>query len=159
MSDDARAYALRLLAQRSYTAKGLREKLLKKEFSPEEVDAALSRFMESGLIDDRNFAQNFARARLTGTSASPRRVRQLLVQKGIASSIADDAIATIVEDEQIDVDAVLERVARRKLDSLKDEDPLKIRQKLFGFLARRGYDLDAVKKIVSLLTAKTPRED
>lgn len=159
MSEDARAYALRLLAQRSYSAKGLREKLLKKEFPPEETDAALARFMESGLIDDRKFAQNFARARLTGTSASPRRVRQLLVQKGIASSIADEAIAAIVEDEQIDIDAVLERVARRKLESLKDEDPLKARQKLFGFLARRGYDLDAVKRVVSLLTARSLRED
>jgi regulatory protein len=157
MSDDARAYALRLLAQRSYTAKGLREKLLKKEFPPEEADSALTRFMESGLIDDRKFAQNFARARLTGTSASPRRVRQLLVQKGIASSIADEAIAAIVEDEQIDIDAVLERVARRKLDSLKDEEPIKVRQKLFGFLARRGYDLDDVKKVVAQLTAKAGR--
>ena len=153
MTDDARSYALRLLAQRSYTAKGLRQKLLKKEFSVEESDSALARFMETGLIDDRKFALNFARARLTGTSASPRRVRQLLVQKGIATAIADESIAFIVEDEQIDMGTVLERVARRKLAALKDEDPMKVRQKLFGFLARRGYDLDDVKRVVALITA------
>lgn len=148
MADDVRGYALRLLAQRSYTAKGLRAKLLRKEFSVEESDAAIARFSESGLIDDRKFAHNFARARLTGTSASPRRIRQLLVQKGIATATAGEAIAAILEDEHIDTHAALERAARRKLATLKDSDPQKVRQKLFGFLCRRGYDMDDVKRVI-----------
>lgn len=148
MTDDVRSYALRLLAQRSYTAKGLRAKLLRKEFPVEESDAAIARFSESGLINDRKFALNFARTRLTGTSASPRRIRQLLVQKGIATTTADEAIAVIVEDEQIDIQAALERVARRKLGTLKDAEPLRVRQKLFGFLCRRGYDIDDVKRVL-----------
>ncbi len=153
MSDDARAYALRLLAQRSYTMRNLRQKLHRKDFTASDTDAVLQRLTETGLLDDRKFALNFARARLTATSASPRRIRQFLMQKGIAAETADDAIAAIVADEQIDVGVALERVARRKLATLKDEDPVKVRQKLFGFLCRRGYDLDDVKRVVSLVIA------
>ena len=150
MPDDVRAYALRLLAQRSYTTSGLRQKLLRKEFSAEDTDAALERFTQSGLLDDKKFALSFARARLTATSASPRRVRQLLGQKGIAAPIADEAIAQVIIDEEIDPTVSMEKVARRKFAALSG-DPLKVRQKLFGFLCRRGYDIDDVKRIVDLI--------
>jgi regulatory protein len=148
VSEEARAYALRLLSQRSYTNKALRDKLIRKEFSAEETDAVLVRLAETGLIDDAKFALNFARSRLTATSASPRRIRQLLMKKGIAGFTADDAISKVVDDEQIDVTAALERVARRKLATMSNLDPVKVRQRLFGFLCRRGYDVDDVRSVM-----------
>src|SRR5688572_21178448 len=120
MSDDIRAYALRLLSQRSYTTRNLRQKLLKKEFPSDETDSALERLTQNGLLDDRKFALNFARARLTSSSASPRRICQFLVQKGIESAVADAAVHEVIAEEQIDTNAALERVARRKLSTLRD---------------------------------------
>jgi len=47
---------------------------------------------------------------------------------------------------------VIERVARKKLAQLGDLEPVVLRRRLFAFLARRGYDLDEIKRMVALLT-------
>ena len=45
----------------------------------------------------------------------------------------------------------MERVARKRLAQLGDLDPVVLRRRLFAFLARRGYDLDEIKSVVSRL--------
>ena len=47
--------------------------------------------------------------------------------------------------------AVIERVAKKKLAQLGDLEPLVLRRRLFAFLARRGYDLDEIKAVVTRL--------
>lgn len=147
MSDEARAYALRLLAQRSYPVAGLRRKLLAKEFSAEDTDAVISRLVESGLLNDATFAAAYARAKLSSSSASPRRVRQHLARKGIPSGIADSAVENVIREEEIDVEATLERVARKKVASFGDLEAHVKKRRLLGFLARRGYDLDDIRRV------------
>ncbi len=148
MSEDSRAYALRLLSQRSYTTRDLERKLSRKEFPADEIARTIQRFTETGLLDDKKFAANFSRAKLTTSSASPRRVRQHLSRKGIASAIADEAIQMVIADEGIDTEAALDKVARRKLAALQGLDPHVQRRRLYGFLARRGYDLDEIRRAV-----------
>jgi regulatory protein len=58
----------------------------------------------------------------------------------------------VIDQENIDTAAVVERVARRKLAQLGDLEPLVLRRRLFAFLARRGYDVDVIKSVVSRLT-------
>jgi regulatory protein len=149
MSDDIRAYALRLLGQRSYTTRNLRQKLLRKEFPAEETESLIERLAENGLLDDRKFALSFARSRLTTSSASPRRVRQLLMQKGINSAIADEAVAEVLVEEEIDTAAALKRVASKKFATMAGLERDVIRRRLSGFLARRGYDLDEIRSVVA----------
>ena len=85
------------------------------------------------------------------TGASKRRLTQDLYRKGIKGDVATTAIANVIEDEEIDTAAVIERVARKKLAQLGNLEPLVLRRRLFGFLARRGYDLDEIKAVVARL--------
>jgi regulatory protein len=89
---------------------------------------------------------------MLSTGASKRRLQQDLYRKGIKSDVATEAIASIVADEGIDPAAMIERVARKKLAQLGDLEPLVLRRRLFAFLARRGYDVDEIKRVVSGLT-------
>ena len=66
-------------------------------------------------------------------------------------TLATIAIANVIEQDEIDPTAQMERVARKKLAQLGDLEPVILRRRLFGFLARRGYDLDEIKRIVSLI--------
>ena len=75
-----------------------------------------------------------------------------LYRKGIKSDIATTAIANVIADEEIDTAAVIESLARKKLAQLGDLEPLVLRRRLFGFLARRGYDVDEIKRVVASLT-------
>lgn len=140
--------ALDLLAARAYSAKELKKKLLQKEATPEEADAAIDRLTEAGLLNDARYALSFARTKLLGPGASARRIKQELARKGVDAELATNAIEQVVADEAIDTRDVVLRAARKKLATMGDLEPLTLRRRLYGFLARRGYDLDEIQSVV-----------
>ena len=145
-------YALSLLAARPYSSSALRRKLGQKEYEAADADDAIRRLLDNGLLNDAKYAEQFARSKMLSTGASKRRLTQELYRKGIKGDVATQAIANVVEQDEIDPAAVIERVAKKKLAQLGDLEPVILRRRLFGFLARRGYDLDEIKRVVSLLT-------
>jgi len=145
-------YALNLLAARPYAARALHRKLIQKQYLAADADEAIRRLVDNGLLDDAKYAEQYARSRIVGTGASKRRLQQDLYRKGIKGDVATNAIAAVIESEEIDPAAVIERVAKKKLAQLGDVEPLVLRRRLFAFLARRGYDVDEIKRVVSLLT-------
>jgi regulatory protein len=144
-------YALNLLSARPYAVKALHRKLVQKEYPAADADDAIRRLVENGLLNDEKFAEQYARSKILSTGASKRRLTQDLYRKGIKGDVATTAIANVIVDEEIDTTAVVEQVARKKLAQLGDLEPLVLRRRLFGFLARRGYDLDEIKRVVAHL--------
>jgi regulatory protein len=145
-------YALNLLSARPYATRALHRKLIQREYSAADADDAIRRLVDNGLLDDAKYAEQYARSKIVTTGASKRRLQQDLFRKGIKGDVATTAIANVFESEEIDPAAVVERVARKKLAQLGDLEPLVIRRRLFAFLARRGYDVDEIKRVVTLLT-------
>ena len=142
-------YALKLLTARSYTGRSLLRKLTRKGIEPDEARAVLERLESSGLVDDAKYARQYARSKVIGSGASMRRVTQDLRRKGIAEGVAKAALEQVLEDEEVDVRKNAERAARKKLAQMGDLDPLVLRRRLFGFLARRGYELEDIKGVMS----------
>jgi len=145
-------YALNLLAARPYATRALQRKLIQKEYSAADADDAIRRLVANGLLDDAKYAEQYARSKMLATGASRRRLTQDLYRKGIKSDIAAAAIDNVVADEEIDTAGMIERVARKKLAQLGDLEPLVLRRRVFAFLARRGYDVDEIKRVVAALT-------
>ena len=144
-------YALNLLSARPYASQALHRKLIQKQYSAADANDAIRRLVDNGLLDDAKYAEQYARSKILTTGASKRRLTQDLYRKGIKGDVATDAIANVIEQEEIDTDAAIERVARKKLAQLGDLEPIVLRRRLFAFLARRGYDVDEIKRIVSRL--------
>ena len=145
-------YALNLLSARPYATRALHRKLIQKQYSAADADDAIRRLVDNGLLNDAKYAEQYARSRITTTGASKRRVQQDLYRKGITGDLATNAIANVLESEEIDPAVVIERVAKKKLAQLGALEPLVLRRRLFAFLARRGYDVDEIKRVVSRLT-------
>ena len=145
-------YALNLLSARPYAVKALHRKLIQKQYPAADADDAIRRLADAGLLNDEKYAEQYARSKMLSTGASKRRLTQDLYRKGIKSDIATTAIANVIADEEIDTAAVIESLARKKLAQLGDLEPLVLRRRLFGFLARRGYDVDEIKRVVASLT-------
>ena len=145
-------YALNLLAARPYSTQTLRRKLIQKEYSAADADEAIRRLVDNGLLNDAKYAEQYARSKILTTGASKRRLQQELYRKGIKGELATTAIANVIEQEEIDPAVMIERVAVKKLAQLGDLEPLVLRRRLFAFLARRGYDLEEIKAVVSRLT-------
>jgi regulatory protein len=106
------------------------------------------RLTRLGYIDDAAFARQFARARLLAGGQSRYRIRAELLRRGIDRSLADSAIEDTLTDESVDEGAILERVAEKKARSLAKLDPLTRRRRLYGFLARRGFESDEIRAVL-----------
>jgi regulatory protein len=100
-------YALNLLAARPYSSSALRRKLGQKEYEAADADDAIRRLLDNGLLDDAKFAEQFARSKMLSTGASTRRVTQDLYRKGIKGDIATNAIANVIDQDEIDPAAVI----------------------------------------------------
>ncbi|MGI8545799.1 MAG: regulatory protein RecX [Gemmatimonadaceae bacterium] len=148
MAQSAYNRALELLSARPYTVRRLRTKLLQKEVPPDEADVVIQRLVEAGLLDDEKYALAYARSKLVGAGSSKRRIRQDLQRRGISAETSDQAVDQVIVDEEVDTRALVERVARKKLASMGDLEPLVLRRRLYAFLARRGYDLDEIQAVM-----------
>ena len=138
--------ALSLLAFRSRSARELRRRLVQKGEVAERVDRTIERLTTAGLLDDAEYARQVARSKLLGQGASKRRLAQELFKRGVARQVADEAIGDVIEDESVDEEMVVKGLVRKKLRSLLDEDPVAQRRRLYGFLARRGYSSDVIRR-------------
>jgi regulatory protein len=146
--------ALNILAARARSAAELRRLLIRKGEPADQVDVAIDRLRSVGFLDDAAFARQFTRSKAVGAGVSRRRVQQELAKRGVARDVSDDAIEDVFTEEEIDESASIERVARKKLRTLAKLDPTVQRRRLYGFLARRGYDGDDIARVLrTVLTA------
>jgi regulatory protein len=143
--------ALNLLALRARSARELRRQLVRKGEPADQVDTAIARLQTAGFLDDGAFARQFARSKAVGAGMSRRRIQQELGRRGVARQIGDDAIADVFEEEQLDEHAVVEQAARKKLRSLKALDAETRKRRLYAYLARRGYDLDDIRRAMQAI--------
>jgi regulatory protein len=137
--------ALSLLEFRARTVAELRGKLITKGAPHAEVEAVIARLSDQKLLDDASFARQFARTRILGAGASRRRIVLELRRKGVAPSVADQAVDSLEELEGIDSSASIHRVAARKWKSLAAFDEFTRKRRLYAFLARRGFNPDEIR--------------
>jgi regulatory protein len=146
--------ALDMLEARSRGADELRRLLLRKGEPPADVDAALERLTNSGLVDDANYARQVARSKALGAGMSRRRIQLELSKRGVAREISAAAIDEVFDAESVDERQLIERAARKKLKTLGKVDDLTRKRRLYAFLARRGYDSDDIAKVLVMVLGK-----
>lgn len=145
--------AVNMLAFRARSSVELTRALILKGEDPQHVQRAVARLLEQGLLDDAAFARAFTRTKLIGALHSPRRVQQGLARKGVARQVSDAAIATVVAEESVDQQALVEQVARKKLRTLATLEPMVRRRRLYAFLARRGFDGQEIRRAMAAVGA------
>lgn len=138
--------ALDMLAFQARSVRDLRRRLVEKGEPAEQVDGAIERLTAQGFVDDAQFARQLARSKVASHGASKRRLQQEMFKRGVAREVADEAIAEVYEEEQVDEAVLVEEVARKKVRSLAKLDREARRRRLYAFLARRGYEGDAIRR-------------
>jgi regulatory protein len=104
--------ALRALGGRAHSSGELREKLRRRAQTDEDVDAVLVKLKESGYLNDRRFAENYAAARLQNQGLGKIRVLRDLRQRRVAPKLAEQV--TEKTYEQTDEAHLIEEFLRRK---------------------------------------------
>lgn len=133
-------YCLRLLGQRAYSEKKLRDKLRQKGYEKEQVLGAISRLKELGFIDDYKFAkdlvENHQQIRLSGR----RKIFVALMKKGIDSETAERALDEVYNPDE-ERGAVKSLINKFSKSIPRD----KAYRRLMSRLLSRGYNYGLVK--------------
>jgi regulatory protein len=137
--------AARYLSYRPRSESELLEKLLQRGFDRDTVESVLARLKEQGLVDDAAFARFWRDHRLCFNPRSRWLTILELKQKGVSGDVIDQAVQT-VDDE----DAAY-RAASSKARLLARCDYQSFRQRLGGYLRRRGFGYNVINRTVDAL--------
>jgi regulatory protein len=140
----ARAQALRLLTARNRSTRELRRRLAQAGHAEEVVSGLLTRLADTGLLDDRRFAEERVRVLVEEKGCGPRKVRSDLFQRGIAGAIVDQVIEQAFQGRSND--SVMRALVRRRFgeEAFSSEADPKLRQRAQRFLLTRGFEPDEV---------------
>src|ERR1041385_3847089 len=148
-ADVQRTYdrAVAMLASRGRAGGELRRLLLKKGEAAINVDNAIARLRAVGFVDDESFSRQFTRYR-AGSGWSRRRIERELTKRGVDRTLVVSVVGEVFVPEGIDDRATIQREAEKKLRTLRRADEPTRRRRLYGFLARRGYDPDSIASVM-----------
>jgi regulatory protein len=131
--------ALRFLETRPRSEREVRTRLLRDRPAPELVDRVIDRLRELGFVDDAAFARFWIENRERFSPRGNRALKSELFQKGLASQVIAEQL-----EESVDETAGAREVALRQAPRFAKLDQQTFRQKLYGYLARRGFDYEAI---------------
>ena len=99
----ARVRALSLLSRAAHSRKGLERKLASRGFSTEAIREAIERVSELGYLDDRAFAQNWVRSRMSLGKTGWNALYKGLLGKGVARATAEEVMGALCSwDEEME---------------------------------------------------------
>lgn len=141
----ARQILLRQLTVAPRTREQLLQALLKRNVPEALAERLLDRFTDNGLINDRDYAEQFIASRQAGGGISRRGAAERLRAKGVPADLIAEAVSAIDEDDEYE--AAL-RLATKKLAGMRGLPAQTRMRRLAGALARRGYGSDLVHRVV-----------
>jgi regulatory protein len=137
--------AIHYLSYRLRSEAELRQRLQRRGFDGDNVEAALAKLREQGLVNDLAFAQFWKDNRQSFSPRSQWLTRLELRQKGVAGDIIDQVVAD-VDDEDSAYRAALSRAR-----SLPRSDYQSFRRRLGEYLRRRGFGYRVISHTVERL--------
>ena len=152
---DVHERALGLLAVRQRSRREIQRRLERAGFGPEEIGEELDRLQQVGLVDDEAFARVVVEHSFTTRREGRRVVAGRLISAGIAPDIVEAALDPVVGGEEERADAL----AVAKAAKLSSLPPDAAYRRLYGMLARRGYEPDVAGRAARRALAVETFED
>lgn len=134
--------ALRYLSYRPRSEMEVRKNLLKGNIDPVVIEDVITRLHESGLVNDEQFTQIWIDNRNRLRPRGRRLLNIELRNKGIREEIIHQSL------EELDEEALALQAAEKYLKRLEMLEWPDFRRKLYGYLARRGFDYAVIKSTV-----------
>jgi regulatory protein len=137
LADSAYLTALKQLARRELSEAQLRQRLTRRKFSPDDIDTTIARLLQDGSLDDARTAAAIARSQLSLKKRGQRRVRREIEAAGIASALAERAVADVYAE--VDGEALLAAAIDRRLGTRRLDDDREM-ARLYRYLVGQGFD-------------------
>ena len=134
--------ALHLLGRRELSVKQLRERLLDRDHSRQDVDRAIELLAENRAVDDARVASAYARTAMKIKGRGRLRVQRELHEMGIDKDVASQALAEAFGDT--DERSMIAKALQKKLRGNKKIATPAEYARVYQFLMRQGFSPGAV---------------
>lgn len=142
--------AVKLLAAKPRSVRELRERLLEKLWTNEQiVDAVIEKLKDYKYLDDEQFARYLAVSKLRQKPQGKRKLQQSMSQKKLDKTIVDEAITEAFEKlpETDLIDLAIEKRLRLKGKPETREDT----KKFYDHLLRQGFSFDLIREKMTVI--------
>ncbi|MFL9843228.1 regulatory protein RecX [Flavobacterium rhizosphaerae] len=126
------------------------KKLKSLNMIPQAIDVIVTHLIEHGFLNEERFACSFARGKFNIKNWGRLRIINELKARHISIYNIDRALKEISADEY---DAVFNRIAQHHWETIKEPNLLKKKQKLAGFLIRKGFENHLVFDKIAALSS------
>ena len=140
--------ALRLLNFRDRSESEIIKGLKQRQTPEEIITEVIARLHRGGLLDDQRFAKTWVENRTEFRPRSSRALAYELREKGIEQEAIQQVLESFDEDEA----AYL--AAKKYVNRIKNLEWPEFRQKLLGYLARRGFHYETIRTAIARLQAE-----
>lgn len=139
----AKKRLLHLLDQMPRTEQQLRVKMKQNFYTEDMIEEAIQYAMGYGYINDKNYANMYIQDKIN--RKSKKELYCALLQKGIEKEIIQEVLEELYEEHD-DLEAI--RMLIRKKNFKAEEATEKDRQKLYGYLMRKGFSYTDVESVI-----------
>lgn len=146
----ARESALRLLSYRDRSKTELQKRLIGDDFPEDIVEELVNQLSEVGMLDDQKFSRDWVKSRTASKPMGKARLAWELKGKGVDPNTVDKALEDLDSGKEYELAYSL---AARKAEKLGSGDPT-FRNRITGFLKRRGFNWDIIGKVLDNLCPK-----
>jgi regulatory protein len=141
--------SLRLISARPRSEKEIIDYLKRKKAPPNLAEKIIQKLKQLEQINDHAFAVWWVEQRMTFRPKGKIALLMELRQKGVEQEVSNKVIA-----EKVNELPLARRAVEKKLKIYKNLPPLEFRQKITGFLARRGFSWETVKEVIDEASKK-----
>ena len=145
--------AIKLLAAKPRSVLELRERLLEKLWTNEEiVDRVIEKLKEYKYLDDAQFARDLAVSKLRQKPQGRRRLKQTLSQKKLDKEIVDEALTSAFE--KLPETELIDRAIDKRLRLKGKPETREDLKKFYDHLLRQGFGFDLIREKMSAVPSR-----
>ena len=142
MADTAYISALKMLGRRELSERQLRQRLARRGYDDEAIDAAIARLTADGSLNDERAAHAMAHAETSLRKRGRLRVKRRLEAAGIPRDVAERAIRDVFE--KVDGDTLMAAALEKRLRGREHISDDREFQRLYRYLVGQGFEPDRV---------------
>lgn len=146
--ESARRIALDLLEVRDRSVKEIRERLRRRGCTPAAIDKVVDDLEALRLLDDRAFVRRWVEGRKWRRPEGVPKIAVDLARRGIEPAVVEEVLAEYGDDLGTGKEAL--SLLRRQRSRYWGLDRETARRRMYGALARRGFDADTAREAADL---------
>ena len=131
-------------AYRDRSQKEVEDKLREMRMIPQACEQIIIELMREDFLNEERFARSFVRGKFRIKKWGKIKITQELKKKEISAPIIKLGLTEIDENEYLNI---LEQVAEKKLNLIKESDPYKRKKKLSDYLLQKGFESNLVYEL------------